>query len=51
MKSVDSKALRMQFDMLGKAIVRETARENTTVARKTPYEPYDAIFTGRGSGG
>jgi hypothetical protein len=51
MKSVDKNALRTHFDTLDKAIVQGATRESAQVARKTQFEPYDAIFGGRGNGG
>ncbi|MES2057645.1 MAG: hypothetical protein V4564_17050 [Pseudomonadota bacterium] len=51
MKSIDSKSLKNQFEALDKAIVNTGAKTVSTIARKTPYEPFD-VFTsgGRGAG-
>ncbi|QNA83480.1 hypothetical protein G4G27_05275 [Sphingomonas sp. So64.6b] len=50
MKAVDSKTLQNQLESLDKAIVNGVPKEGITVARKTPFEPWDAVFGGRGAG-
>ncbi|MGH6616383.1 hypothetical protein [Sphingomonas sp.] len=52
MQTVDSKILQNQLEALDKAITHGPVKESNTVARKTPYAPYDVVFTtGRGTEG
>lgn len=51
MESNEAKMLQAQLDRLNRAVVETSSNATETVARKTMYEPLDAIFTGRGSGG
>jgi hypothetical protein len=51
MESKEAKILQAQLDRLNRAVVESSSKATETVARKTMYEPLDAIFTGRGSGG
>jgi len=50
MDSKEAKMLQTQLDRLNNAVTEIDAKNVGTVARKTMYEPLDAIFTGRGSG-
>jgi hypothetical protein len=51
MESNEAKMRQAQLDRLNRAVVETNSNTTETVARKTMYEPLDAIFTGRGSGG
>ena len=51
MESKEAKTLQAQLDRLNRSVVESSSKTSDTVARKTMFEPLDAIFTGRGSGG